>query len=96
MIMIKLCTNPKCSNPLYCFPWREGSYADSALNELSDAQFFLLAHLVLNEQKATEKLKKLMGIPFQKMNKEEITETKAELEKFNQEVLELLGKMSLN
>lgn len=76
---------------LVCDSRKEGSYQESALNELSQSQLLLLAHLTLNEQKEWENLKQLMAIPFQKMNEDKKSEAKAELEKLDQEILKLLG-----
>ncbi|KAF7833597.1 uncharacterized protein G2W53_015930 [Senna tora] len=62
----------------------------SPLSDLEEPPLQLLAYLQFFEMKGREKLKNMLELPMEKMNKKQLWELKVELEDFKQELVKLL------
>ncbi|KAI9114788.1 hypothetical protein K1719_014486 [Acacia pycnantha] len=91
IIMVSLASSldPNCQN--FCESSNgAGSSQYSVLNELSEAQLVILAHLHLNHRDETEKLKQLLAIPPERMNDDQRSSASEEIDKLINEVSKLM------
>ncbi|KAF7833603.1 uncharacterized protein G2W53_015936 [Senna tora] len=66
----------------------------SPLSDLEEPPLQLLAYLQFFEIKGREKLKNMLDLPMEKMNRKQLWELKVELEDFKQQLVKLLAEKS--
>ncbi|KAF7833602.1 uncharacterized protein G2W53_015935 [Senna tora] len=66
----------------------------SPLSDLEEPPLQLLAYLQFFEIKGREKLKNMLELPMEKMNRKQVWELKVELEDFKQQLVKLLAEKS--